>query len=196
MSGNSHEEQAERQASFLENSKMAHALPQRNAQGLHMIEIEIANFPADSAEVRVIFREYAASIDVDLSFQDFEVELAALPGKFAAPRGRVLLARDGREVVGCVALRPLEGGIGEMKRLFVRPAGRGQQLGRRLAISIVEFARSAGYKAIRLDTLPSMTAALSVYASLGFERIPPYTFNPIEGAIFMECKLDKTENFN
>lgn len=157
-----------------------------------MIKIEVARFPEDREAVREIFREYAASLDVDLCFQDFEAELMDLPGKFAGPGGRVLLARNGSEHVGCVALRPLAGDACEMKRLYVRPAGRGQQVGRSLAISICDFARLAGYRHIRLDTLPTMTAALSVYASLGFVRIPAYTFNPVEGAIFMECDLSRS----
>lgn len=155
-----------------------------------MMEIGEAQFPRHLDEVRAIFREYAASLDIDLSFQDFEAELAALPGKYAAPRGRVLLARSAEAVLGCVALRPLvEEGVCEMKRLYVRPAGRGQQLGRRLATQIVQIANAAGYARMRLDTLPSMHAAQDLYASLGFKPIPAYVFNPVPGTQFLELDL-------
>lgn len=156
-----------------------------------MTEIAEAQFPQDLAEVRAIFREYAASLDIDLSFQGFEAELAALPGKYAAPRGRVLLARIDDAVVGCVALRPLDDkGACEMKRLYVRPTGRGQQLGRRLATRIVQFAKGAGYTRMRLDTLPAMHAAQELYASLGFTPIPAYVFNPVQGTQFLELDLN------
>ena len=159
------------------------------------MEIAEAQFPQQLDEVRAIFRAYAASLDIDLSFQDFEAELAALPGKYAAPRGRVLLARTDGVVIGCVALRPLDDkGVCEMKRLYVRPAGRGQQLGRRLATHVVQIAKAAGYTRIRLDTLPSMHAAQDLYASLGFRPIPAYVFNPIQGTQFLELNLSVSEH--
>jgi GNAT superfamily N-acetyltransferase len=130
------------------------------------------------------------SLGVDLDFQGFQDEIAALPGKYRAPAGRVLLAVAGGEPVGCIAMRPLDAGTCEMKRLYVRPAGRGSQLGRRLVLEICRVAREVGHRRIRLDTLPTMTAARSLYASLGFVPIEPYVFNPIAGTAFMERALD------
>ena len=124
-----------------------------------MVEIYPARFPEQLEVVRTIFREYAESLGIDLSFQNFESELADLPGKFAAPRGRVLLARNNENVVGCVAMRPLDELTCEMKRLYIRPSGRGQQAGRQLATLICRIAQEAGYTRIRLDTLPDMQAA-------------------------------------
>ncbi|WP_233836008.1 GNAT family N-acetyltransferase [Paraburkholderia sp. ZP32-5] len=157
-----------------------------------MIRIQTARFPAQIDIVRTIFREYAESLGIDLGFQQFDDELAGLPGKFAAPQGCVLLAsNDDGEVVGCVAMRPIDETICEMKRLYVRPAGRGLHAGRQLATRICEAAKQAGYQRMRLDTLPTMHAALALYASLGFEPIDAYVFNPIPGAIFLECDLTR-----
>jgi ribosomal protein S18 acetylase RimI-like enzyme len=154
-----------------------------------MIEIRSARFPQDLEPVRAIFREYADSLGVDLCFQGFEAELAGLPGKYAEPQGRLLLAEDDGQIIGCVAMRPLDGPVCEMKRLYVRPAGRGRRLGRRLATAICRAAKQAGYERMRLDTLASMQAAQRMYRSLGFEPIAPYVFNPIEGAMYMELDL-------
>ncbi|MFT4068450.1 GNAT family N-acetyltransferase [Paraburkholderia sp.] len=157
-----------------------------------MIHIQLAHFPEQLEIVRTIFREYAESLGIDLGFQQFDAELAGLPGKFAAPRGRVLLAsNDDGEIVGCVAMRPLDATTCEMKRLYVRPAGRGLHVGRQLAVQICAAAKQAGYRRMRLDTLPTMHAALGLYASLGFEPIEAYVFNPIPGAIFLECDLTR-----
>lgn len=154
-----------------------------------MIEIRPAEFPRDADAVRALFREYADSLGIDLGFQGFEAELAALPGKYAPPGGRLLLAWRDAEAVGCVALRPIDAHTCEMKRLYVRPVARGEQLGRRLAGRICAEARQAGYTRIRLDTLPSMAPAQKLYRALGFRPIESYVYNPIVGTRFMELEL-------
>jgi ribosomal protein S18 acetylase RimI-like enzyme len=139
--------------------------------------------------VKELFREYEASLGVDLCFQGFDGELASLPGAYAPPRGRLLIALEDGDVVGCVALRPLGDDLCEMKRLYLRPTLRGHGAGRALATRVIDEARAIGYRAMRLDTLPMMKEAIALYESLGFRRIAPYYANPVPGAIYMERAL-------
>lgn len=144
--------------------------------------------------MRALFQEYAAGLAVDLCFQNFEEELATLPGEYAAPRGALLLARVDGELAGCVGLRPLDASdypnAAEMKRLFVRRPFRGFGLGRRLAEAALDAARQAGYACVLLDTLDDMEAARALYEELGFEEIPPYYHNPVAGAHYLKVDLD------
>jgi ribosomal protein S18 acetylase RimI-like enzyme len=139
----------------------------------------------DLAVVRELITEYANSLGVDLSFQDLDHELATLDEFYE----RILVARDDGQAAGCVALRRLDDSTCEMKRLYVRAAFRGRNLGRTLAEQIIDDARQRGYKRMRLDTLPTMHAAIPLYQALGFVEIAPYRFNPIEGTRFMELTL-------
>ena len=157
--------------------------------------IRRAETPADVAEARALFEEYAATLGVDLAFQGFAEELASLPGAYAPPRGCLLLAGPRDSAFGCAALRPLRYGeaiaeVGEIKRLYVRPAARGSGLGATLARTILAEARAIGYREVRLDTLASMTAARALYASLGFTACPPYYRNPLPGTAYMRLALD------
>ncbi|HEU5170989.1 MAG TPA: GNAT family N-acetyltransferase [Gemmatimonadales bacterium] len=149
--------------------------------------------PATSADairaVRELLVEYAAGLGLDLSFQGFEDELAGLPGAYAPPRGRLLLARVDAAAAGCVGLRPLADDTCEMKRLYVRPAFRGRGLGALLAGAAIREARGAGYARMRLDTLPAMRTARDLYRRLGFREIPAYYDCPLDGTVFLERDL-------
>jgi GNAT superfamily N-acetyltransferase len=153
------------------------------------IRIVEAQSEEEVARVRELFLEYAASLSFDLCFQEFDRELAGLPGPYGAPEGRMLLALEGDVAVGCAALRRLDKDVCEMKRLFVRPAFRGRGVGRGLAQSAIDEARKIGYKRMKLDTVASMQEAIALYRSLGFTGAAPYTYNPIPGAIFLELFL-------
>ena len=153
------------------------------------MDIVQAQTPQHLAWVGQLFREYAASLGVSLDWQHFDEELAALPGDYAPPTGRLLLAFVEGEPAGCVALRQLGDGICEMKRLYVRPRFRGHKVGQALAAAVIEEARRIGYERMRLDTLPSMVRAQALYTALGFEEIEPYTHNPVPGARFLELRL-------
>lgn len=153
-----------------------------------------ANSDEDIQRARGLFEEYATGIGISLCFQNFDKELKNLPGDYAPPDGRLLLATDdAQQLAGCIALRKLEPGVCEMKRLFLRPAYRGQGLGKLLVESIIDEARKLGYTRMRLDTLPGrMDKAIALYESIGFVEIGPYCENPVEGAKFMELNLDTT----
>ena len=153
------------------------------------ITVSHATTSGDINEARALFKEYASSIGVDLCFQDFDRELKELPREYAEPRGCILLATLGSTLLGCVALRPLDVHVCEMKRMYVRPPFRGQGIGRVLARNVIDEARKRSYKTMRLDSLSIMKEALTLYRSLGFKEIDPYRFNPIEGAVFMELQL-------
>jgi putative acetyltransferase len=158
------------------------------------IELVAAEGAVQFQQVRELFREYAGSLGVDLCFQNFEAELAGLPGDYAAPGGALLLALVDGTPAGCVAMRPLPEAdhvnACEMKRLYVRRAFRRFGLGRLLAQQLIDHATQAGYSSMLLDTLDDMEAARGLYASLGFVEIPPYYFNPIPGAHYLKVELD------
>src|SRR5580704_12549643 len=149
-----------------------------------------ANSAPQIAQARELFLEYAQSLGFSLCFQDFDQELADLPGDYAPPEGRLLLAEYEGELAGCVALRQLEPGLCEMKRLYLRPQFRGKGLGRALADHVIAEARQIGYQRMRLDTVePVMKDAVAMYRKLGFKEIAPYCDNPLEGALYMELRL-------
>jgi len=153
----------------------------------HFLQVESEE---DVKQARGLFREYETWLGLDLCFQNFEKELAELPGAYAPPTGRLLLAYEDEQLAGCVALRKLSDGVCEMKRLFLRPEFQGRGRGRQLAQQIIDEARRADYKRMRLDTLPQqMGKAIALYHSLGFKEIKPYYENPVVGAMFMELDL-------
>lgn len=157
--------------------------------GLLTVSIGRADTASALLAARELFREYASSLGIDLSFQDFEGELETIDRFYET----ILIARAGDEPAGCVALRRIDEGTCEMKRLYVRPAFRGRDIGRRLAASIIGEARSRGFRRMLLDTLPSMQKAAALYESLGFRDVEPYRYNPIAGTRFMALELGKDE---
>ena len=172
------------------------ARPQENAGVTTPVEILSPRNAADHEAVKALFREYAESLGFSLAYQDFETELAGFPGKYAPPEGALLLATADGEAAGTVALRKLEQGICEMKRLYVKPAFRGRRtadgrsIGRALAEDIVAIGRDRGYQRLRLDTIGGkMRQALSLYRSMGFVEIPPYYASPIPDTAYLELVL-------
>ncbi len=158
------------------------------------ISIVTALKPAEIEAARALFVEYARSLDFSLCFQGFDTELARLPGDYASPDGALLLAVADGVAVGVVALRPLEPGACEMKRLYVQPAWRGHDIGGRLARAIIDAARKIGYRAMRLDTLESMTVASAIYTRLGFREIAPYyAGNPLSAVHYFELDLARSK---
>ncbi len=158
--------------------------------GVKLLTLAQAESPAQIAQARELFLEYAQSLNFSLCFQDFDKELAGLPGDYAPPKGRLLLAECEGQLAACVALHKLAPGICEMKRLYLRPQFRGKGLGRALAERIIAEARQIGYQRMRLDTVePVMKDAVAMYRKLGFKEIAPYRTNPVAGAMYMELEL-------
>lgn len=139
--------------------------------------------------IRELFREYENFLGFHLCFQEFEKEMAGLPGKYAPPDGRLIIAEYDSRVAGCIALKKIGEGVCEMKRLYVRPNFRGLKIGRKLAKKIIADAKAIGYKKIRLDTLKRLRGALNLYRSMGFTQIQPYVYNPLEDVVYMELEL-------
>jgi putative acetyltransferase len=156
---------------------------------IYMLEIIHATSKEEIESIRKLFLEYASTLNFSLCFQNFEKELRELPGFYSIPNGRLLLAYWNNELAGCIALRNIEEGICEMKRLFVRPEYRGKKIGYELTKYIIDESRKIGYKFMRLDTIETMKEAISLYSKLGFYKIKPYSENPIERTVFMELKL-------
>jgi ribosomal protein S18 acetylase RimI-like enzyme len=157
---------------------------------LKVLTFTQAESPKQIAEARELFLEYAQSLGFSLCFQNFDEELAGLPGDYAPPDGRLFLAEHEGQLVGCVALHKLESSVCEMKRLYLRPQFRGRGFGRALADRIIAEARQIGYRRMRLDTVePVMKDAVAMYRKLGFKEVAPYRPNPIAGAMYMELEL-------
>ena len=160
---------------------------------IELFTISQAETPVQIAQIRELFLEYANSLGFSLCFQSFDQELAGLPGDYAAPAGRLLVANYEGQLAGCAALHPIDGEIGEMKRLYLRPAFRGKGLGRALTEHILHAARAIGYRRLRLDTVaPVMKDAVAMYRRLGFQEIAPYRANPMPGTLYMELDLNST----
>jgi ribosomal protein S18 acetylase RimI-like enzyme len=159
-----------------------------------MIKFNFAETKEHLVIVQELFLEYATSLGFSLCFQDFDKELAELPGEYVLPDGCLILAMDETNAVGCVALRKIDNDICEMKRLYVKPSSRGEGVGRKLVKAIIEEAEKIGYTYMRLDTVPAMKEAIALYRSMGFYKVEPYRENPIEGALCMELNLKSLPN--
>ena len=161
-----------------------------------MLDLVHARASEDIAAIRELFLEYAASLGFSLCFQNFDKEVADLPGTYAEPAGRLLLARLDGKVAGCIALRQLDKLICDMKRLYVRPEARGHGIGWALALTLLDEASEIGYSSMRLDTVPGkMDSAIAMYRALGFYDIPAYCVNPIPGALYLERRLPVSMQF-
>jgi ribosomal protein S18 acetylase RimI-like enzyme len=160
-----------------------------------MIELIFAETREHLSIIRELFLEYGKSLGFSLCFQDFDTELAELPGEYAPPDGSLILAVDEAEPLGCVALRKIDDGVCEMKRLYIKPEFRGRGLGKQLVKAIIDEALKIGYKKMRLDTVLVMKEAITLYRKIGFTEIEPYRENPIEGALYMELDLKNPIKF-
>lgn len=156
-----------------------------------MLEFISVKSDKDLIIVRDLFKEYASSLGFDLCFQNFDKEIAELPGEYVPPDGRLIIAKYKSEIVGCVALKKLSNSVCEMKRLYIKPEYRGKGIGRALVNFIINEAHEIGYTFMRLDTVPAMNQAISLYRSIGFYEIEPYRYNPIPGAMYLELNLKK-----
>ncbi|MEA5257386.1 GNAT family N-acetyltransferase [Arcicella aquatica] len=145
--------------------------------------------PDELDEVRKIFIEYAEYLKIDLCFQDFEKELQTLSKVYAAPAGCIILAKINEEIVGCVALKPIAEGVCEMKRLYVKPIARGHKVGRKLVEELITFAKNANYQTMKLDTLTTLTEAIGLYRSFGFQATSAYVYNPLDEVLYFELSL-------
>ena len=154
-----------------------------------MLEIIPAHEEPLLSEIRVLFREYGESLGFHLCFQDFDREMAELPGRYSPPDGRLLIAKWSGRVAGCVAMKRLGPDVCEMKRFYVRSGFRGKGIGQAVAKAILDESRIAGYSCMRLDTVPSMQSAIRIYEALGFKDIEPYVYNPISGVRYLELRL-------
>lgn len=157
-----------------------------------MTKIVLVETEEQLAYAKELFKEYANSLGFDLSFQDFEEEFASLPGDYTPPDGRLFLALENNEIIGCVGLRKFTSSICEMKRMYVREKYRGKGIGRKLAIAVIDAAKKIGYQEMRLDTVPWMTEAIALYLSIGFIEIKPYRYNPIPGSRYFSLDLKRT----
>jgi ribosomal protein S18 acetylase RimI-like enzyme len=167
------------------------AYDEATTSGADTLVIEPAHLDPALTAVRALFRQYAASLKVDLGYQDFDAELAQLPGVYAPPAGCLLLCRVGELPAGCVSLRRIHENVGEMKRLFAHPQSRGRSIGRRLSEAVITRAKDAGLSGLRLDTLSDMASAQALYRRLGFVDIAPYYDSPVAGTCFMELDLSR-----
>jgi ribosomal protein S18 acetylase RimI-like enzyme len=154
------------------------------------ITLKIATTNQEFTDAKQLFREYASSLEIDLAFQDFAKELTIIGVQYNKPAGALILAYSDNEAIGCAAVRKLDDETAELKRMYVKPQFRGHKIAQKLLQLSLDIARDLHYKKIRLDTIPSMTSAQKLYLSNGFYVIEPYRFNPVEGAIYMERRLD------